>query len=281
MTLTAPRLPATSLTLLVQVARDSGEAGRARPDRVRTRSCGSRLSYEQPEILLRMLVGKRLRASARRTRPGAPASTVGGGGEPRRPANHPDVPLGSPGSPSRTRSPPGCSPPPTCPRSGGRKIAETVRRHLQQGPKTVAAQPHRRCHHAPADQPGQATNRDPLAHPRHRRDRRPPRRPPPAPPNAAHAACGDGDPPTRDHPELVPTLRRHLLFTTKNGTPVEPRNVNRPFGTLCRRADVRSIRLHDLRHSCATLLFAMGVDVIEQVQHAAVSGTDSLLSPAR
>ena len=120
--------------------------------------------------------------------------------------------------------------------------------------------------------------------------------------------------------ELVAILRRHrcdqfgdtqvtrgntlgLVFTTKNGTPLEPRNVNRAFETLCRRANVRSIRLHDLRHSCATLLFAMGVeaatvqrilrhssisvttgtyvDVIEQVQRAAVAGMDSLLSPAQ
>ena len=89
----------------------------------------------------------------------------------------------------------------------------------------------------------------------------------------------------------------------QNGTPLEPRNVNRAFETLCRRANLRSIRLHDLRHSCTTLLFAMGVeaatvqrilrhssisvttgtyvDVIEQVQRAAVAGMDSLLSHAR
>lgn len=63
------------------------------------------------------------------------------------------------------------------------------------------------------------------------------------------------------------------------------------------------IRLHDLRHSCATLLFAMGVDaatvqrilrhssisvttgtyveVIERVQRDAVSGMDSLLKQRR
>src|SRR6478735_6372168 len=120
--------------------------------------------------------------------------------------------------------------------------------------------------------------------------------------------------------ELVTILRRHrldqvgntqvaqgntlgLVFTTKNGTPLEPRNINRAFDTLCRRAGVRSIRLHDLRHSCATLLFTMGVeaatvqrvlrhssisvttgtyvDVIEQVQRSAVAGMDSLLNPAR
>jgi len=93
-----------------------------------------------------------------------------------------------------------------------------------------------------------------------------------------------------------------LVFTTKNGTPLEPRNVNRAFETLCRRAGVRSIRLHDLRHSCATLLFTIVeaatvqrvlrhssisvttgtyVDVIEQVQRSAVAGMDSLLNPAK
>ena len=71
--------------------------------------------------------------------------------------------------------------------------------------------------------------------------------------------------------ELVTVLRQHrraqladiqvaqgnklgLVFTTENGTPLEPRNINRAFESLCRRAGVRSIRLHDLRHSCATLL---------------------------
>lgn len=93
--------------------------------------------------------------------------------------------------------------------------------------------------------------------------------------------------------ELVAILRRHrldqlgdtqvargnslgLVFTTKNGTPLEPRNVNRAFETLCRRAGVRSIRLHDLRHSCATLLFTMGVEaatVQRAFCHSSVSVT--------
>ncbi|MFC5288895.1 tyrosine-type recombinase/integrase [Actinokineospora guangxiensis] len=51
-----------------------------------------------------------------------------------------------------------------------------------------------------------------------------------------------------------------LVFTTKLGGPIEPRNVNRMFATLCERAKVRPVRVHDLRHSCATLLFTMGVD---------------------
>ena len=49
-----------------------------------------------------------------------------------------------------------------------------------------------------------------------------------------------------------------LLFTTRHGTPVEPRNLARTFDLLCDRADVRRIRLHDTRHTCASLLAASG-----------------------
>jgi integrase len=85
-------------------------------------------------------------------------------------------------------------------------------------------------------------------------------------------------------PNLVGILRRHrllqvaereaagdrwkehgLLFTTKIGTPIEPRNINRHFDQLCVRAGVRRIRVHDLRHSCATLLYDQGV-TLERIQ---------------
>ncbi|MGH3489582.1 MAG: tyrosine-type recombinase/integrase [Actinopolymorphaceae bacterium] len=58
---------------------------------------------------------------------------------------------------------------------------------------------------------------------------------------------------------------RGLVFTTKIGTPIEPRNINRHFAKLCDRAGVRRIRFHDLRHSCATLLYEQGVP-IENIQ---------------
>ncbi|WP_028478154.1 site-specific integrase [Nocardia sp. CNY236] len=116
-------------------------------------------------------------------------------------------------------------------------------------------------------------------------------------------------------PRLLELLRQHqrdqlqdvvvsaanrlgLVFTTTKGTPLEPRNVNRAFTELVKKAGVRPIRLHDLRHSCATLLFAQGVeaatvqrilrhssistttsiymDVIERVQREAVAGMDGL-----
>lgn len=49
-----------------------------------------------------------------------------------------------------------------------------------------------------------------------------------------------------------------LVFTTRHGTPVEPRNLARTFDLLCERSQVRRIRLHDTRHTCASLLAAAG-----------------------
>ncbi len=69
---------------------------------------------------------------------------------------------------------------------------------------------------------------------------------------------------------------------------------------LCKRAEARETRVHDLCDSCATLLFTLGVDaatvrrilrhssitvttgtyveVLETVQHGAVSKLDALFS---
>ncbi|HET9893718.1 MAG TPA: site-specific integrase [Streptosporangiaceae bacterium] len=68
-----------------------------------------------------------------------------------------------------------------------------------------------------------------------------------------------------------------LVFTTKFGTALEPRNVNRAWAALCKRAGVRYIRLHDLRHACATYLLAHGVDlksVQGQLRHARLATTE-------
>ncbi|MER7333486.1 MULTISPECIES: tyrosine-type recombinase/integrase [unclassified Micromonospora] len=46
---------------------------------------------------------------------------------------------------------------------------------------------------------------------------------------------------------------------------LKPRNINRHFEQLCERAEVRQIRVHDLRHSCATLLYDQGVP-LERIQ---------------
>ncbi|MFD8531510.1 tyrosine-type recombinase/integrase [Streptosporangium canum] len=57
-----------------------------------------------------------------------------------------------------------------------------------------------------------------------------------------------------------------LVFSTGLGTPLEPRNVNRAWSALCKRAGLRQgdeegVRIHDLRHACGTFLFAEGADI--------------------
>ena len=50
-----------------------------------------------------------------------------------------------------------------------------------------------------------------------------------------------------------------LVFTTTTGTPVDSANLRREFRQLLVQAQLPPIRLHDLRHTCATLLMAQGV----------------------
>ena len=62
-----------------------------------------------------------------------------------------------------------------------------------------------------------------------------------------------------------------LIFTTSIGTPIEPRNLNRQFGELRQKAGLETLRLHDLRHACATFLLASGVEprtVMEILGHS-------------
>lgn len=70
-----------------------------------------------------------------------------------------------------------------------------------------------------------------------------------------------------------------LVFTTSIGTPIEPRNLSRHFEALRVRAGVRKIRFHDLRHSCASLLFELGVPlrmVMEILGHSQISTTSDI-----
>ena len=66
------------------------------------------------------------------------------------------------------------------------------------------------------------------------------------------------------------------MLTSSLGTPLEPRNVTRQFKALLTAAKLPDMRLHDLRHSCATLLLAQGVNprvVMETLGHSQVSLT--------
>ena len=50
-----------------------------------------------------------------------------------------------------------------------------------------------------------------------------------------------------------------LVFTTRTGTPIEPRNFVRHFHLMRERAGLRYQRVHDLRHCAGSLLIAQGV----------------------
>ncbi|MGW2216200.1 site-specific integrase [Nonomuraea sp. NPDC001684] len=50
-----------------------------------------------------------------------------------------------------------------------------------------------------------------------------------------------------------------LVFTTRYGTRVEPRNFNRSFELRGNAAGVPRIRVHDTRHTCASMLATLGV----------------------
>ena len=73
-----------------------------------------------------------------------------------------------------------------------------------------------------------------------------------------------------------------LLFASETGTPLDAQNVvNRSFKPLLKRAGLPSIRFHDLRHTCATLLLARGVHpklVQTLLGHASIGITMDLYS---
>jgi len=50
-----------------------------------------------------------------------------------------------------------------------------------------------------------------------------------------------------------------LVFTTRTGRPVEPRNLVRSFRRICTAHGLRPIAVHHLRHTTATLLKKLGV----------------------
>ena len=68
-----------------------------------------------------------------------------------------------------------------------------------------------------------------------------------------------------------------LVFATRTGTPMNPSNLRtRPFRPLLERAGLPRIRVHDLRHPCATLLLVQGIHpkyVQELLGHANIPQT--------
>lgn len=107
-------------------------------------------------------------------------------------------------------------------------------------------------------------------------------------------------PNSRRRLELAPTaveaLRRHresqlgetvpsgLVFPNRDGRPWDSRNlVQREFELLLKKANVKRIRFHDLRHTAATLMLELGINpkvASEMLGHSNVSITLQLYSHA-
>lgn len=67
-----------------------------------------------------------------------------------------------------------------------------------------------------------------------------------------------------------------LIFTTHVGTPLSPRNDYRDFRRIIAGAGLRRLRLHDLRHTAASLMLAQGVAprvIMEVLGHSQISIT--------
>jgi integrase len=67
-----------------------------------------------------------------------------------------------------------------------------------------------------------------------------------------------------------------LVFTTRYGTPIEPRNFNRAYDVRIVKAGVRKITVHDARRTCATMLADLDVHprvAMQVLRHAKFSIT--------
>jgi integrase len=74
-------------------------------------------------------------------------------------------------------------------------------------------------------------------------------------------------------PRLTPD---DWVFSRDDGTHLDPGYVTKRFGALCRQASVPEIRLHDLRHTSASLGLAAGESLKEisaRLGHSSITVT--------
>jgi integrase len=95
----------------------------------------------------------------------------------------------------------------------------------------------------------------------------------PLPPRCLYALADHHGAMQRQHGEPGrPWPPTGYVVGTRHGTALEPRNLSRMWGELCIKLDSRTVPLHGLRHTCVSLLLALGVHprvVMEIVGHSA------------
>ncbi|HCO02963.1 MAG TPA: hypothetical protein DIT48_06305 [Actinobacteria bacterium] len=67
-----------------------------------------------------------------------------------------------------------------------------------------------------------------------------------------------------------------LIFAKPDGTPLDPDGFSASFGAIVRRSGLKRVRLHDLRHTHATLLLRQNVHpkvVQERLGHSSIAVT--------
>lgn len=74
-------------------------------------------------------------------------------------------------------------------------------------------------------------------------------------------------------------IENNYIFKWDNGETYKPDYISRKFGKLLKSNNLRKIRFHDLRHSCASLLVANGFqlkDIQEWLGHADIQTTANI-----
>jgi integrase len=71
------------------------------------------------------------------------------------------------------------------------------------------------------------------------------------------------------------------VFISYNGSPLNPDTVTHAFAKVIKRAGLKNIRMHDLRHTHASLMLKQGIHpkiVQERLGHATISTTLDIYS---